>query len=340
MAKRKMTWPGFVRRPDFRAHRYFWIGIAGGVVVIALIVGSSLYSSAGVGDQDIKAEFAQAAGLRKGDPVDVAGLQVGQVRSMRLAGDHVEVSLNVHSSVHLGPDAHAAIKVSTLLGSKYVDLAPGNGAGLPGDQIAESDTSVPYDLADVIQVGTPKFENLDTARLAQTLDTLNQQFGDTSPMAAQALDSIGALTTVINNRRDEFDGLLKNLSKVTSLLSDDRNQLLSLVTQGDDIGAQVLIRQRLVTQLLDNVASLSRQLQAIGAQNHGEIGPTIGQLDTITQGLNKNKQNLDMLLQILPVTVRQFTNTGGDGNYLEMYMPWSLLPDNMLCAVGVVPGCK
>lgn len=340
MARRTVKLPTFARRPDFRAHRHFWIGIAGGVVVIALIVGSSLYSSAGIGDQDVKAEFAQAAGLKAGDPVDVSGLEVGAVRSLRLAGDHVEVSLNVHSSVHLGPDAHAAIKVSTLLGAKYVDLVPGNGSGLPGDRIAETDTSVPYDLADVIQVGTPKFENLDTTRLAQTLNALNQQFGDTAPMAAQALDSIGALTTVINNRRDEFDRLLKNLSKVTSILSDDRNNLLSLISQGDDIGTQVLIRQRLVTQLLDNVASLSQQLQAIGAQNHGELGPTIQQLDTISQGLNKNKQNLDMLLQILPVTVRQFTNAAGDGNYVELYESWSLIPDNMLCAVGVVPGCK
>jgi virulence factor Mce-like protein len=211
---------------------------------------------------------------------------------------------------------------------------------LPGGRITESNTSVPYDLADVIQVGTPKFENLDTARLAQTLNALDRQFGGTAPMAAQALDSIGALTTVINDRRDEFDSLLKNLSTVASILSDDRDNLLSLITKGDDIGTQVLVRRRLVTQLLDNVAALSRQLQTIGAQNHGELGQTIRQLDTIGQGLNKNEQNLDMLLQILPVTVRQFTNAAGDGDYVELYMPWSLLPDNMLCAVGVVPGCK
>jgi ABC-type transporter Mla subunit MlaD len=199
---------------------------------------------------------------------------------------------------------------------------------------------VPYDLSDVIQVGTPKFENLDAKRLADSLNALDRQFGDSAPLGAQALDSIGALTTVLNDRRNEFDALLRNLSKVTSILSDDRNNLLVLITKGDDIGTQVLERRQLVTRLLDNVAGLSKQLQTIGAQNNGQLAPTIAELDTISQGLNKNMRNLDMLLQILPVTVRQFTNATGDGDYSELYMPWSLLPDNMLCAVGVVPGCK
>jgi len=329
-----------LRRPDFKGRKHFWLGIAGGSFVAALVVGSSLYSTAGIGDQSIRAEFAQAAGLKTGDPVNVSGINVGEVSDMRLAGDHVEVSLNVHSNVHLGADARVAIKVSTLLGAHYVDLVPGDGRGLPGDRIPESNTSVPFDLADVIQVGTPKFEALDTQKLADSLNALNAQFGASAPMTADALNSVGALTTVINNRRDEFDGLLKNLSSVTSILSDDRTNMLVLITRGDDIGTQILNRQQLVVQLLNNVAALTKQLQAMGAQNNGQLGPTIQELDTISQGLEKNKQNLDNLLQIMPVTVRQFNNATGDGDYAELYMPWSLLPDNILCAGGVVPGCK
>jgi virulence factor Mce-like protein len=230
--------------------------------------------------------------------------------------------------------------VATLLGSHYIDLDPGDGKGLRGDRIPQTNTAVPYNLADVIQVGTPKFEALDAQKLADTLNVINKQFGASAPLAAQALDSVGDLSKVINDRRDQFDRLLQNLSKVTSILSDDRGDILTLITQGDRIGARIMQRESLVRELLDSVAGLTKQLQEIGAQNGGKIGPTIHQLDTISQGLQKNKENLDRLFQILPVTVRQYNNASGDGDYTNVYMPWGLFPDNWLCFAGVVPGCK
>jgi virulence factor Mce-like protein len=248
--------------------------------------------------------------------------------------------MNVHASVKLGPDARAAIKVSTLLGAHYVDLSPGDGSGLPKGRIQQTNTAVPYNLADVIQVGTPKFEALDANKLAATLNVINAQLGSSAPLAAQALDSVGALSKEINSRRDQFDSLLRNLSTVTSILSDDRADLLTLITQGDRIGARIMQREQLVRQLLDTTAELTRELQQIGAQNNGKIGPTIRELDVISQGLQKNKDNLDRLLQIMPVAARQYNNASGDGNYTNLYMPWGLFPDNWLCFAQVVPGCK
>ncbi|NUS44597.1 MAG: MCE family protein [Mycobacteriaceae bacterium] len=328
-----------VRKPDFESHRHFWMGIGGALAVALLLVGSIVYAKAGIGEKVVKADFVQAAGLHAGDPVKVAGIDVGKVRSMALRGDHVEVALNVHRSVHFGPDAHASIKVSTLLGSRYVDLAPGNGKGLPHSRIAVANTSVPYNLADVIQVGTPKFESLDSKKLAATLNALEKQFGDSAPMAAQALDSVGELTKVINSRRNEFDALLRHLSTVTQILSDNRNNILVLLTQGQAIGSSVMQRQHLLRGLLNDVAALSKQLQTMGAQNQGKFGPTIQQLNTISEGLVKNRENLDRLLEIMPVTLRQFNNVVGDGNYANLYIPW-LFPDNWLCFAHVIQGCK
>lgn len=328
-----------LRRPDFQEHKHFWLGVLGGIGVVLLVITSTLYATAGIGERSVEAEFVQAAGVKSGDTVKVAGIDVGTVSGMKLDGDRVDISMNIDPDVKLGPDAHASIKVSTLLGSRYIELVPGDGSGLPGGLIPRSNTSVPYDLADVVQVGTPKFEELDAKKLAESLNVLNRQFGDSAPMAADALDSVGELTKVINNRRGEVDTMLKNVSRVTGILSDNRNNLLQLITQGDAIGARVMQRQGMIRELLDNVAALTKQLREIGAQNNGQLGPTIQQLDTISQGLEKNRDNLDRMLEIMPVTVRQFANATGNGNYGDLYIPW-LFPDNWLCFAQVVPGCK
>ncbi|MBH0781213.1 MCE family protein [Nocardia bovistercoris] len=323
----------------FENNKYFWLGVVGAIFIVIMLVISSVFRMLGIGDQTVKAEFVQAAGIKVGDKVDVSGVPVGTVSGAKIEGTHVLLTLNVDRNVKLGSDARASIKMATLLGARYVDLEPGDGSGLKDNRIPLANTAVPYNLADVVQIGTPKFEQLDTGKLAESLNLVNQQLGDSPQLVAQALDSVGALAKVIDARKADVDSLLKDMNKVTQLLADNRNSVLLVITQGEAIANRVMQRQELLRQLLDGVATLTRQLQEIGAQNDGQLGPTLTQLNTIGEGLQKNKENLDRLYSILPPSVRYLANTWGNGNYAEAGLPW-LFPDNWLCFADVAQGCQ
>ncbi|MFI6871092.1 MCE family protein [Nocardia sp. NPDC050406] len=323
----------------FNSNRNFWLGLMGAGLIVALLLASNVYRLIGVGEQSIKTEFAQTAGVKVGDKVDVSGVPVGRVAGMELEGDHVLITLQISNDVKLGPDARAAIKMATLLGARYIDLDPGDGSGLKDDRIPRSNTDVPYNLADVVQEGTPKFEALNTQKLAESLNVINQQMGDTPELTVQALDAVGALAKTMNDRKDDVDQLLKDLDKVTTILGDNRNSVLLVITQGEAIANRVMERQTLLKSLLDNIATLSGQLQAIGTENDNQFGPTLEQLNTMAEGLQKNKDNLDRLLSIMPPSVRQFNNALGNGNYGEVGLPW-LFPDNWLCFAQVNQGCQ
>lgn len=326
-------------RASYRERRELWLGVGGVVVIVVLLVGSGQYHRLGWGRQQVVAEFAQAAGVKVGDPVDVSGVPVGRVSRARLEGDHVLLTLAVDTGVRLGRDARASIKMATLLGARYIDLSPGAGSGLPGRRIPLRNTTVPYDLNDVVQRGTTTVQKLDTGQLLRSLQVIGDQLGDSPQLTATALDSVGALAKTIADRRDQVDRLLKDLDAVTGVLSQDRNSLMLVVTQGEAIASQVMARQALLRQLLDNVAAVTKQLQQIGAENNGQFGPTLAQLDVISKGLRSNAANLDRLLQIMPVSLRQFNNAFANGPYGEVGLPW-LFPDNWLCAANVVAGCR
>ncbi|WP_225729072.1 MULTISPECIES: MlaD family protein [unclassified Nocardia] len=331
------------RLPGFLGNRYLRLGITAAALVALLLVGSSVLEQVRLGDRTIQAEFAQAAGLRPGATVDVSGIEVGQVRSIRLDGDKVVAELKIRRDLRLGPDAHAAIKMSTILGKLHIDLVPGNGKGLPGNRIRIENTAVPYNLSKVIQ--DPQYKNsferierIDPGKLRQALDVINQQMGDSPQLAVQALDSIGALAKVVSDRREEVDTLLKGMDQVAQLVSDNQNSVLLLLTRGDAIGTAVQRRQELLKQLLDNVAALSKVLQEMGLENNDRLAPLINDLNTMSEGLTKNRRNLDRLYEIMPVALRQFNNVLGDGPYGNVYAPW-IFPDNWLCFARAVQGC-
>ncbi|MBF6220206.1 MCE family protein [Nocardia abscessus] len=331
-------WPGFLR------NRYLRLGLIAAATVAALLIGSSVLTQARLGDRTIHAEFAQAAGLRPGATVDVSGIEVGAVHAVRLDGTKVAVDLKVRRDLRLGPDARAAIKMSTILGRLHVDLVPGDGKGLPGNRIRIENTSVPYNLSKVIQ--DPKYKNsferierLDPQKLRQALDLVDQQMGDSPQLAVQALDSIGALAKVVTDRRDEVDSLLKSMDQVSQLVSDNQNSVLLLLTRGEAIGTAVQKRQDLLQQLLDNVAALSRLLQEMGLENNGQLAPLIHDLNTMSEGLAKNRDNLDRLYENMPIALRQFNNAVGNGPYGDVWAPW-FFPDNWLCFARAVQGCN
>jgi virulence factor Mce-like protein len=329
-------------------NRYLWTGYLAGGMVILLLVASSVLSRAHLGDKTIHAEFAQAAGLRRGDSVDVAGIAVGAVGNERIEGDHILVDLRIDHDVILGPDAHATIELSTILGKMHVVLTPGrhgSSDALPGHRITLAHTAVPYNLAKV--VNDPRYtsqfehiERLDPNLMRQALDTLAGQMGDKPQLTVDAINSMGALAKVIDQRADEVDSLLKNMDAVAKLVDDNRNGVLTLLMQGRAVGDAIAQRRQLLKDLLDNVASMSRQLQQMGVDNRGQLGPLIRNLDTMSQGLERNSANLDRLFQIAAPALRQFNNSLGNGPYGDIYVPWGLFPDNWLCAAQVVQGCK
>lgn len=330
--------------PSFSQNRHWWLGLGVGAAILSLLVGSGVVTRLHLGQNTVYAEFAQAGGLRPGDSVDMSGIPIGTVKSARLEHGHILVAMAVDRSVELGADARAAIKISTILGKVHIAVEPGTGTGLGDNRIRLDHTSVPYNLAKVVNDPTYKnsfehLERLDPKLLRESLDAVSGQLGDSPALTAQALDSVGALAKVISDRRDEVDSLLKNMSQVSQLVSDNQNSVLLLLTRGEAIGTSVAQRQDLVRVLLDNIAAVSKALRDMGLENNGQLSPLIQSLNTMSDGLVKNKDNLDRLYQTMPVALRQFNNAFGNGQYGDIYLPW-VFPDNWLCLPGAVEGCR
>ena len=105
------------------------IAIAG--LVLMGLLAFAVFDSANLpiigGGTGYTAYFAEAAGLQAGNEVRVAGVIVGRVTGISLAGNKVAVNFKVKGA-WVGNDTQAAIKIKTLLGDKYLALKPlGNG---------------------------------------------------------------------------------------------------------------------------------------------------------------------------------------------------------------------
>jgi len=73
----------------------------------------------------VTARFSNIGDLKLRAPVKIAGVNVGQVKSIRLADYYGEVEIAVDRKVALPKDTIASIATSGLLGESFLSLSPG-----------------------------------------------------------------------------------------------------------------------------------------------------------------------------------------------------------------------
>jgi phospholipid/cholesterol/gamma-HCH transport system substrate-binding protein len=98
----------------------------------------------------VYADFPTVAGLKRGDPVEIAGVKVGRVEAMGLADDRARLKLRVDDGVQIQEDAIASVRARGLIGDKFVLISPGASDKLipPGGKIRETES--PPDIPDLI----------------------------------------------------------------------------------------------------------------------------------------------------------------------------------------------
>jgi len=75
----------------------------------------------------LKAVFEDAGGVREGSDVMLAGVGIGQVKSVILKdNEEAEMTLRINSGVQIAIDATVAIRTKGLIGEKFVRVNQGS----------------------------------------------------------------------------------------------------------------------------------------------------------------------------------------------------------------------
>ncbi|HEY6474206.1 MAG TPA: MCE family protein [Acidimicrobiales bacterium] len=294
------------------------------------------------------AAFADSAGLAQGDPVSVAGVDVGTVSGLSLSGSHVLVSFTVQNGVHLGDRTTAAAKVLTPLGQEYLDLEPaGNGQMAAGAVIPQERTQETQTIVSTIRSGADIVQGINLHQLEQALSVTDQDL-EAVPAGAtsQLLDGLSQLSDVIASRSTELSQLVQNVSQLTGTLQQHGTQLFSLIGQGDLILQVLNQRHTEIDQLLKSTAALTQQLQALLAAHEAQVAPLLSNLQTVSGVLAKDGNDIEAAIPLLTAANKYLANVSGSGAFGDFVMPAGLIPDNVIAqcskpgATNPLTGCN
>lgn len=294
-----------------------WLAIAAAVLVLAGVIGAVVVAFEGPATRTISAQFTETPGLYVGNDVDVLGIDVGRVTSIKPAAGYVTVVMAVDKSVKLPADASAVLMAPEVVSDRFVQIGPAytSGPTMPaGTVVPLSRTAIPESVDTVVaelntlaqQLG-PNGANKNGAlsalvhQLATNLGPNGQSFHNAvvnfsqalgalsanSPALAGTLTNLGQLSQALADNSSEYESFAGNLAAVSQVLANDRT----------DISATL---QSLGT-LFSNLTSF---IDADGAN----LGSSISNLEKFASALSSEQSALAQAYDLAPLSLQNLDN--------------------------------
>jgi phospholipid/cholesterol/gamma-HCH transport system substrate-binding protein len=234
----------------------------------------------------VKAVFADAAGIRPGDDVKVAGVRAGRVTGIEADREHgnVVVTMVVNKGVELGRETRAEIALETLLGTKFVRLS--GPVTTPYLESASSDervirierTSTPFDVFELTTLGTRRVQATDTEKLNRFINQLAEVTSGDPEDVKTLLRSVADVSGEISTRDQQLAELIEKFDRLSKLLSDKDQTLVGLIDQSQAV--------------LDVVSAREQELR-VGLRGGDRLAGVLAQL------VGQNKTHIDAILTTL-----------------------------------------
>jgi len=130
------------RKIEFFVGCFVLLGL-GAIFYLAIQVGSAQIF--GRDNYTLEARFRSISGVNVGSRVEIAGVRVGTVKSIRLDDNFYSlVTFELPNDITLDDDTIVSIKTGGLIGDRYLNVSPG-GSGFPlepGDMIVDTESAL------------------------------------------------------------------------------------------------------------------------------------------------------------------------------------------------------
>lgn len=329
----KRTLGRFDPRRPIEDYNKVWLGLVALAIVVVVVGGVALVGAINLGKTVYRAQFSQAASVRTGDQITIAGIPVGNVEALNLAGDHVEVRFVIRKNIHLGSDTKAAIRLTTLLGSRYIDVSPGRTGDLDDHTIPLANTTVPYDLQTALADATTTFDQVDADRIAESMTTVSHSLEGLPAALPQALHNLRSLSVIISERRDQIGTLLASTDKLTATIKDQKANLGILVLQGRDLLSEITARRAAVQRLFNGATVLTDTLSRILADEPA-LNDMLASVREFSHMIAQHDALFRNTLQVLPIAMRNAANATGSGVAVDGTLSAGPLIDSWMCAIS------
>ena len=290
--------------------------IIGAIGVVVVLLGSVLavLLSGGVfaNTYQVTAVFKDAAGIRSGDDVTVAGLDAGSIGAVRIVDGMVEIELKVNSDVEMPADSDASIVVETLLGRKSVQLLAGGSDDMlaEGDTIPLERTTTPIEIDDLNDASVSLLERSDAEALQQLMIEVTEVTKGKEQEIGTVIDGLADVTAALDSKKEELQRLIESMSTLSTTFASRDDEIVSLIDHYNVVLGNLADRKDDLTSLVVNTDEASHEVADLVKRNRPVLDSTLNALSEALEVVDAHQLDIAATIPYLESAVRGYSSVG------------------------------
>jgi phospholipid/cholesterol/gamma-HCH transport system substrate-binding protein len=275
-------------------------------------------------ERSYNAEFTNVSGLKVGDFVRIAGVEVGKIEEIHLRPDTtVDVKFSTDDDVVLTEGNRAVVRYADLIGGRYLGLEEGAGAARrlpPGATIALTHTAPALDLDALIGGFRPLFRALDPNQVNALSSQLIQALQGQGNTINSFLTQTAALTSTLADRDQLIGQVIVNLKTVLGSLGDQSKQVDKAVTSLSQLVGGLAERRQDISNAVAYGNAAAAGVADLLAQGRPPIKTVVAQTDRTAGTVMADKDYFDNVINTLPDAYQVLNRQGLYGDFFSFYL--------------------
>jgi phospholipid/cholesterol/gamma-HCH transport system substrate-binding protein len=272
---------------------------------------------------DYHAVFTNISGLKSGNFVRIAGVEVGKVGDLKLQHDgNVTIGFSVDKGVRLTEGTKAVVRYENLIGDRYLALEEGPGSPRrlpPGATIPLARTSPALDVDALIGGFRPLFRALDPDQVNALSGQLLRIFQGQGGTLASVLAQTSMLTSTLAGRSELITELITNLNTVLHTFATRDREFNDGLDKLSQFVNGLAERKDDISTGLAYINAAAGSVTNLLVQTRQPIKDVVHETDRMSGQVMADRDYVDNLLKQMPDIYQVLARQGLNGDYFGFY---------------------
>ena len=256
---------------------------------------------------DVTAHFSESGGIFSGAEVTYRGVTVGEVGSMELTDEGVDVVLDIENDHDDIPaETRALVANRSAVGEQFVELQP-ESDGEPylksGSEIEQSMTDTPIHPTELLRNTSRLAESVPKKDLNIVISEFGAAFKGLGPDLARLIDTQSSFIEAANQNFDITRTLVDESRVVLGTQLDKASAIRSFSRDLRLFSDTMVKSDEDIRRVIDDGSVTARTLRAFLEENEVNLGKLINNLVTVGEVQIEHLDGLEMVLILYPYVV-------------------------------------
>ncbi|NMN93831.1 MCE family protein [Antrihabitans stalactiti] len=270
-----------------------------------------------------QADFADASGLKAGQIVRLAGVDVGRVQSVELDHRIARVKFDVAQSIRLTQDATLQVRYSNLIGDRYLEVVNGANIAEPmseGATFGTGQTKPALDIDALLGGLAPLTRSLQPEQVDRLSGELLRVLQGQGGTITGILQQVAALTSRLADRDELIGSVITNLGTVLQTVGDDSAALSNIIDQLQQLVGTLSQRSSPISDALVRINDGAATVSDLLLDNRPAIRADVNELNRTATVLDDGSAQLEAVLTQLPDAYQRLSQLGSYGSFFNFYL--------------------